>query len=620
MSANPRPPDWLRDYLAATRQEVWNDSQENEAFEEMLRSILDIMCVPSRDSIGLTTIRTTSFAIERLSTRSSLHIIFDLSLMEIFEHLTRLALSGLTVRQMLAPLSPIFANRLAAGGRPGLTNVAVYGSLRRAARLPATSAAEDSSIHMTSRLQGVFAFLHEVGHIARSASAIHIRPERLLTLDVWADLLSPYRERVEGSLTSGSLRWLDSLPEVARGALPDEVLTLITDHHREKFVKMDDDLICNWPITKVLDYILQNPSSALAEEVLCDAQAMWTLSMLHNGSSLGDRVTAAIMAGQNLHLLRRLERDGVRSPPDASAASDSLVRTRLLTLFGQSLLWAHADLSEEQNGTPQNAAVDETLRLHDSLHDRMDHLASAIDLWPYVNLTALEQGLLDDGFVPGLPRETETVIELLHPRGRFRLSAPNVDNEPGIDPTAISSDLAHVVNDRMPSGTDLGVSTTTIALLEMAGTDYEDLRSNIARYLLAHEDAFYRPLASVAAAALSAAIGGLAHSPEVRPFALASVNGRTALDFMHPIEDGTTHELLDRLTHRLIDQVRRFDVVALVCRGQAGPDRPDAVIVQVSRPNELGAPCLLVIAEYSVNAFARRPQVTKLITHLLPPD
>lgn len=620
MGTNAPLPVWLRNYLVATRQEAWNDPRENRAFADLLHSILDPLRVPGGDYLDVVVLRSTSFATERMRRGSQQHIVFDLSLMEVFEHLSRLTLSGMSVRQMLAPLNPLFANRLASRGLLGATAVAIRGSWIKGARLPATSDVEDDFFHSNAYLQGLFAFLHEVGHVARSASETLIRAERLLTLEVWADALSPYREMPEGERPSASAHWLDSLPEAAQGALPNDVLINLAEWHREKVAVRNRDLICNWPIVEIIDRILDDPSSAIAEEVLCDAQALWTLAEVHSpGTTLADRVTAAIMAGQNLHLLRRLEHDGARGMPDAVAASDSLVRNRLLTLFGQSLLSINAGVLEEDDGVARDAAVEETLSLHDTLHNRVDLLATAVDLWPWVNIVTLEASLEANEFASDLPTIAEDATELLRPRGRFSLGEPDVDVGPGHDPKSVSGGLAKIVAGRMPAGTDSAVSTTTISLADLAGADYEQLRSEIARHMLERLGIVDRPVAALAATAVSGAIGGLARSPEIRPFALASIRGRTQLDFFHPIEEGSTPELLELLAQRLTSRASVIEVAAITCRGNAAWNRPDAVITQVGRPGKPDVPWLAIIAEYSTSALFRGPRCNELSLVLVDP-
>lgn len=594
---------WLRAYLATTRPPVWSDESENSAYRELFERFASSFIRPEMaHALEIEVLRSVSYEVARTK-RAELHtVIMDLSLMPVMELLTRLMMSPLHTRQLQFSLSGLFANRLAAHGYSALAFIAAKEANRRRARLPNTSPAEDAFFATSATQQLLFAFAHELAHCADRDDNLLLRLSREEAWEWWQVAMDPYRDRIEGRLSSGNLEWLDRLPSDAIGVLPEDELADYAAQMKAATArqKAEGALMCHRPVFEVMDALLTDPRSPLAEEVLCDAIALRLLCvhMPLRGTTFADRVEAAIGAGRNLALLRRIEEATrvVREDHETGlqSMSDTLVRARLLALLGQSLLRGitYEEFGESEQGL---AILEKSLSAQDLIHERADRLTTAADLWFPAHLQALlahqRRAVLATELQRDLPTKVEKLTELLRPSYRARVDehagAPEsspLHTRPNERPE-LDLAMGPILRDRVAPGTPIDVTTTSLPESSVRHRGWRMIQRSLRQRLpLDHALSGDQGMLSLAATALSAARWVLQFGQPLRPFAICVPNDRDHVDFLHPMEEGDTEHLRERLWAAVAARARNIDLSVIVCGGSSTGTAEDTVLAELWRP------------------------------------
>ncbi|MFF2050260.1 hypothetical protein ACFVU2_01545 [Leifsonia sp. NPDC058194] len=602
--------DWLSAYIEATRPSVWG-SREDGDYQARFASIAEALTLSDGAStVQVHAVRSVMYEVSRATLSGGHAVILDLSLMQVMDRLTRLTLSPLNVRQLQFGIAALFANRFASRGRPVEAFYAAEVGTNGRAALPDTSEREDRWFDRAALMQLLFAFAHELAHCDDEAGKALIKLPVDDFWEWWASAMDPYRERLEGQLSSGNLDWLERLPddgaELLEGGL-DGFSAEVRQRTTDQIAR--GDLHCYWSIEKVMDHLLSDTSGELAREVMCDAAAMLTLmvSAPVEGTSMADRVEACVTASRNLAILRRIEdatSDSTRdSESDARASSDSLVRTRLLLLLGQSMLRGLAFREHGDSSESENAELVSALEALDELHSRSSVLSAAVDLWLPHHASRIATAIArrqPSGARVGidLPVRIERTTELLRPR---RGAVPvRGDADSSADTPLFTVSASELISSRVAPRTPVSVSTTSIPV-GAVGRRFGRLLAVGLRDILDGDKA----LAVLAAAALASSLR-LAktnrESPRVRPVALCSFTDRAELDLLQPIAGGETGVLRIRLLDAIEARRDFIDTAVVVCGGSSNGGVEDSVFLEVWHP---GSARITILATYQPSRFGR---------------
>lgn len=435
--------DWVDAFIQNTRPSLHSTRAETESTTEFFQSLVAQAIDPElKANVVVSTVRSPVLDIARVNRGADNHIIFDLSVLSVFDVLNRLSNSGMSVASVIRRISPMIANRFALHGRRLEAVAATEIAAREGHRLPPFLDHSDSLAHHEIAIfQGIFSLMHEVGHCRDLNSGDAVATATPGLVEWWSALLHAYEGSVEWTLSSTSFAWTDSVTEDARGVDSQAALQAFSEIAKNRHrASAGSDLLCFKPISDVVAWVLQNPDTALSEEIFCDAFAIERVITQFSltGATVADRIVACINAARNLLQLRTMDDLALKfqrpTVENSALLSDTLVRSRLMTLLGQALIRAYAVQLGGYPLSDEAAAHLETVLLAtDGAHAGHERIATAIDLW------ALHHGedmdnlrkspeIIAKSELSDLIRRVDRWTNLTNPRVRLDLSRREQDS------------------------------------------------------------------------------------------------------------------------------------------------------------------------------------------------